>query len=282
MRLFTFSGIRGSFIGTNPGTGLIKLARAIVDELPAAAKPEYEGVGGVDHFISKVNLSSIVGNPEAIFSLDGAPELDAEGAEFAPGYAAAMVNALKGDDESPVLILAHSQGTNIAAYTLAHLLDGDLDFNAKRPVRIAMFDAKVSPSMVEPLFRRAESFDFLFLQSEFDPLGNQNLGRARKFTDHFPRGNHLWVKGLDHGSIVNPKVMGEEQEVLVRKRYLKLQDDISKARIDVNIPPKALSPASVIDAHIKGVVRRFKGEKARPLDALTGFLRGKLAKQFQS
>jgi len=65
MRLFTFSGIRGFFFGTNPGTGLINFAREVIKELPAAAKPEYDGVKNVDHFTSDVNIGSILTNPEA-------------------------------------------------------------------------------------------------------------------------------------------------------------------------------------------------------------------------
>lgn len=281
MKLFTFSGIRGGLFGTNSGAGLVDFANEIISELPKSRQPEYTGTTGVDHFPSAVSLGTIIANHEAILSLNGAPELDSEARLNADLHASKILEALEGDPDPEVLVVAHSQGTNNAAWALREMLDKGL-LPSKRVFRIAMFDAKVSPTVVDELFRRAENFRFFFFQSENDVLGNQNLQR-KKFSDAFPHGDHLWVKGLNHGSIVTEKAMRKKQQMLRLKAYLQFQRDYEKKRISINVSPHDPSPVGTKMSRLRTFVKKYPPSLTDvPMLAITGFLEGKLPKKFQS
>jgi hypothetical protein len=281
MRLFTFSGIRGGLFGTNPGTGLVSFAQTVISKLPRGDAPGYNGTTGVDHFPSSVSIGTILANHEAVLSMNGAPELDAEAETKAPFHAAQIAQALSTDSDTETLILAHSQGANNAAHTLREMLDQDL-IGKKRILYIAMFDSKVSPLVVDELFRRNAKFKFLFFQSENDVLGNQNLQR-RKFSDAFPHGDHLWVKGLNHGTIVSAPHLTRPQEMLTLLDYLKFQRDYDKERININVSPHDPAPTATKQMRLKKFVKNYKPSvTAPPMDALVGFLRGQLAGRFES
>ena len=249
--------------------------------LPPANAPGYNGTTGVDHFPSSVSIGTILANHDAVLSMNGSPELDAEAETKAPFHAAQISQALSTDSHNETLILAHSQGTNNAAHTLREMLDQDLVSN-KRVFYVAMFDPKVSPLVVDELFRRNTRFKFLFFQSENDVLGNQNLQR-RKFSDAFPHGDHLWVKGLNHGTITSAPHMSKSQEMLTLLAYLKFQRDYDKERININVSPHDPAPTATKQIRLKKFIKNYKPSvTAAPMDALIGFLRGQLANRFKS
>ena len=130
MRIFTFSGIRGSFVGTNNGAEIIQLAKDLVDALPAHTGAVYSGEPGEDHFTSGINWTRLLGEVGLATLLDGSPLLNEEAARVAPVAAAALRSAPLAEDE-PVVIVAHSQGTNNATFTLRHLLTHDCQRTVK-------------------------------------------------------------------------------------------------------------------------------------------------------
>jgi pimeloyl-ACP methyl ester carboxylesterase len=226
MRIFTFSGIRGAFSDINRGETLIQLARDLRTRLTSEPAVEYEGLAGSDHFISEINWSTLVSQIGAATLLDGSPVLNAEALRVAPVAAAAMRALVAANPREPVLILAHSQGTNNATFTLHHLLRHSPGFFAQRAVRCLYFDPKVGPNHVRDLFIMSAAFDFpfLFLQSEQDLLSNQGVFGTR-FIEQFPHGNHLYVAGLDHSDILDFDMLAQAKRrwltLLEYQRYMR-------------------------------------------------------------
>lgn len=201
MKLFTFSGVSASLSGINTGLGLIELAGDIVNAIPKD-KPVYTGTKDKDHFPSFINYGTMLGELLDAVQLSGSTVLNEEATRLAPQYAQAMSGAVEDDPTEDVLILAHSQGTNNLTFSPINLSQTNPAFFEKRSVRCALFDPKVGRNHMEQIFATFSENElaFLFFQSENDALGDQGMF-IPKFITEFPHGNHIWVKGLDHGSI---------------------------------------------------------------------------------
>src|SRR6266545_1557663 len=128
MRIITFSGIRGGFNGTNHGEEIVQFARDFVAALPGTATPVYDGIEGHDHFISQVNWSKLIGEVGLATFLDGSPLLNEEASRVAPVAADAILQRTAATPGEPVVIIAHSQGTNNATFTVRHLLSHNAVF----------------------------------------------------------------------------------------------------------------------------------------------------------
>jgi hypothetical protein len=232
MRLFTFSGIEGSFIGSNEGHGLIQFARDLIQEA-SGQLISYNGLRGQDHFTSDINYSTLLSTVQGAVTLNGSPILNQEAWEKAPAYATAVTQALSAEDPAePVIFLGHSQGTNLLTFTLKYMNDMTPGILQARPVRVALFDPKVGANYIEQLFVYYGSADmrFLFLQSDHDILGNQAIF-ATKFIDQFPHGNHWWIRGLDHSSIREWNSYTAERSFLTLEKYLQFRRDCRKELI---------------------------------------------------
>ncbi|MGH8046356.1 MAG: hypothetical protein ACREKL_03850 [Chthoniobacterales bacterium] len=287
MRMFTFSGIEPSFFKLNDGSGLRDFANSVKTALaPAACK--YDGDPKTDHFVSNVNFKTLLSNAEGVVSLSGSPVLNAESAAFAPKYGAMVLDELNapGADADEILVLAHSQGTSNFSYTWRWLLENHRDEITSRVTRVAMFDPKVGTAYVDWLMRadNGQNFlEFLFFQSELDPLDNQTLGRETKFIDNYDIGDHLWVRGLDHGSIVSWKAMNKTPGMLTRPKYLKFRAARHRVMVHADI---ATSPSrrqgTNLGLALRGFVSGYSMINDSPSVPLLGFLRGRLPKKFES
>jgi hypothetical protein len=287
MKLFTFSGISGTFSGTNDGAGIIDLAKSVIDEMPAAEKPSYTGIDGTDHFHSNVNFSSMLTSVESLVSLSGVDGLNKEAAEFSPHFAEIMSNAVSADATEDVLILSHSQGTNNATWTLLNLSQNHPDFFAQRSVRVAMFDPKLGTSYMNQLFGRfadPAQLGFLFFQSENDILGDQGMF-IPKFITEFPHGNHIWVKGLDHTSIHEWASLNKPQRWLDLFGFLEYERAWNQKVIALKQETRAgqLGTMQIIRLH-NWTDQYAKDEmnKDKLSEALLGFLQGSLPAKFKS
>jgi hypothetical protein len=231
MRLFTFSGISGSFVGTNDGQQFVQFAQDIIAQ-SSGQSITYNGKRGEDHFTSDVNYSALLSTLEGAVTLNGSPILNREAWDRAPIYAAALLEALPTDPTEPLILLGHSQGTNLLTFTLKYIHDMTPGILQTRPIRIALFDPKVGPNYVEQLFVYYSAADvrFLFVQSDHDLLGNQSIF-ATKFIDQFPHGNHWWIRGLDHSSIREWSSYAVEQSFLTLESYLQFRRDCRKELI---------------------------------------------------
>ncbi|HXG47241.1 MAG TPA: hypothetical protein VNO52_06430 [Methylomirabilota bacterium] len=286
MRLFTFSGIAGGLDGVNPGAGLIDLGRHVVGAWLGADQPVYHGRADEDHFRSFVNFSSLLREAFDAVRLSGSGVLNEEATRLAPRYATAMADAMAGRPNDTVLILCHSQGTNNATFTLRHLADELPTFFAGRAVRCAMLDPKVGRDHVEDLFGRFApgQLDFLFLQSEKDVLGNQSLTQP-KFITEFPHGNHLWVRGLDHGAIHEWPVLSRPQHWLDLFGHMEYRRAWGQKVIQLRqkMSGKHLGTMQLLE--LDAWTRRYAKERMNldPIsEALMGFLQGALPEKFRS
>ena len=157
----------------------------------------------------------MLGSFQDLVRLSGSSVLNEEAGRLSPQYATALANAMADDAAEEVLILAHSQGTNDLTWTLLELARNHADFFAGRSVRCALFDPKVGRNYMEQIFGTfsVKQLSFLFFQSQNDILGDQGM-LVPKFIKEFPHGNHIWVKGLDHGSIREWAVLNKPQRWL--------------------------------------------------------------------
>ena len=228
MRIITFSGIRGGFNGINHGEEIVQFARDLVAALPGTAAPVYDGIEGQDHFISEINWSRLLGEVGLATFLDGSPLLNEEARRVAPVAADAILQLSAASPGDPVVIIAHSQGTNNATFTVRHLISHQADFFTNRPVRCLFLDPKVGPNQVSDVFAMSADLDlpFLFFQSEQDLLSNQGVLGTR-FIDQFRLGNHLYVAGLAHNDIADWDMLDQAKlRWLTRPEY---QDDYLRA-----------------------------------------------------
>lgn len=285
MKLFTFSGISGSLFGLNAGSGMIRLGRKVAEAL-APAVVRYTGTDDADHFRSYINYGVMLGQLDDVVRLTGSTVLNEEAHRLAPRYAAAMVNAAAADPEEEILMLAHSQGTNNLTWTLMHLARNDPAFFTARTVRCVLFDPKVGRNHMEQIFGRfpPEELSFLFFQSENDVLGDQGM-LIPKFLTEFPHGNHIWVRGLDHSSIYEWDLLGKPQYWLDLFGFAKY----SRAWRQQVLALKQETKGGQLGTMQLAKLERWKTQYARTrmnsdrlVEALLGFLRGKLPAKFRS
>jgi hypothetical protein len=287
MKLFTFSGIQGNFWGTNDGAGMIDLANKVVGAMPAEEKPGYDGIDGKDHFHSNVNISTMLSSIESAVSLSGVDALNKEAAVFSPVFAKAMADALATDTTEDILILAHSQGTNNATWTLLNLAQNHPDFFAQRSIRVAMFDPKVGTKYMNQLFGQfadPDQLGFLFFQSENDILGDQGMF-IPKFITEFPHGNHIWVKGLNHTSIHEWASLNKPQRWLDLFGFLEYERAWNQKVISLKRETRSgqLGTMQITQLHTwADQYAKTKMNKDKVSEALIGFLRGKLPAKFKS
>jgi hypothetical protein len=228
MKVFTFSGISASLLEHNDGAGL----RRFAFDLMEASKTSYNYVGmeNVDHFRSDINFASILATLDGATTLDGSTALNEEGRKFADRYAKCVSYALAADSKKEdILFFGHSQGCNNFAFTMLRLIEGYPQLLEGRKIRVALFDPKVGAATFRSLFIREEMAltQFLFVQSDGDALGNQAIF-ASKFIDQFQRGDHWWVRGLDHTSVREWKSYTAKQSFLTREAYFKFKDDCDR------------------------------------------------------
>jgi hypothetical protein len=207
MKLFTFSGIRADIEGFNPGNDLINLAQAIINnwtQLPSNLSipvPSYDREQ--NHFISKVNLAQISTELRNLLTLDASHTLNNEAMLVQEKYAERLLQESVGTET--ILILAHSQGTNICTHVLDLIADSLPNFFHQHTLRCVFFDPKVGVNKTEDLWSSLEpevtqKIKFLYFQSQNDLLDNQGF-QGRKFIDEYLIGDHLFVQGLDHTTI---------------------------------------------------------------------------------
>lgn len=286
MRLVTFSGIGFRFSGNNDGEGMRLFAEKIRDDFnrnpPDGDRLVYLSKPESDHFRSYININPL-SLPVRLFVeiayATAKPDLDAEADHYTPIYAKALAKLLAVMPAAePLIVLAHSQGTNIGASTLAHLYRTDIGLLANRPVRCVMFDPKVDVARITGLFGEAQGspFSLLFFQSEMDPLGNQNAGF--KFIDEFKQGDHLWVASVGHGSITEFEVLDSVREMLTYEDYVQFRavqkEYARKGTRGHPNPNDVLKMGQAINAlYIKD---------RKPLEPLYQFIAGRLDPFYQS
>lgn len=280
MRMFTFSGIKGQFHGVNVGEEIVNLAWSVIAGLPATA---YQGKAGTDHFASGVNLGKLADNPWDLVTLDGSRDLNGEADLFAPVCGAQLGRV----EDSEILILAHSQGCNNCVTALNWLFDNQAAWYRRRTLRVVLFDPKVGTDRVITLFNRDPDRKFLtvlFFQSEKDILQNQKLVSGGKFVDQFRLGNHLWVKKLDHGSIVEWASLDTVQQMLTREAYYVFTHEYQKAKAKIPMSPRNPHREADRRAKLEKFVRDYSDGviTTRPSLAIHGFLKGRLAARFVS
>lgn len=282
MKLFTFSGIEASFTDINEGFGLIEFATSVIDALPPASQPSYDGRADIGHFRSFVNLSALAGDFGNLVTLNGSEVLNREASAFAPKYGRALLDAEAGETGQSVLVLAHSQGTNNLAHTLIWIFNNQPEF-FDRDVRCAIFDPKVGANYVETIFSLAQlqRVSFLFFQSENDLLGNQSL-LASRFIDQFEHGDHLWMRGLDHSSIRDWKTMNKEQGMLILPDYHEFRRAYRQKKMAL-LQARGKPGLTINEFNeLQKFVKNYSMLKARPSEALLGFLQGSLPAKFKS
>lgn len=286
MKLFTFSGISGTLAGTNEGLGLIELANDVLEALPASLRPEaYTGTRDVDHFPSDINLGKLLGVLQDAVRLTGATALNEEAARLSPQYGEAMLNQMSSDDEE-VLVLAHSQGTNNLTWTLLYLARNHSDFFENRTVRCAFFDPKVGPNYVSQIFGifPKEQLSFLFFQSEKDTLANQGM-MTPEFIRGFVLGDHIWVRGLDHGTIREWASLDKPQRWLNRPGFLEYEHAWYKKLNQLRQETRGGQIGTVQLLKLDKWTAQYARDEMnldKPSEALIGFLRGRLPAKYKS
>jgi len=284
MRAFTFSGINGAFTDINRGEELIELVKDLRAALPAGTPLNHDGIEGQDHFISEINWGTLLSQLGPATLLNGSPVLNAEAQRVAPGAAAALLQSTAGDPTEPVLILAHSQGTNNATFTLRQLLRQSPAFFAQRAVRCLFLDPKVGPNHVQELFVMGANLDFpfLFFQSERDLLSNQGVFGSR-FIDQFPFGNHLYVVDLGHGDIIDWDMLAvAKRRWLTRDDYRTYLRDIGKERMRIAQERGKPGWTTADELRVEKFKRNYKMDTGALTPALTEFAQGTLSSKYQS
>ena len=285
MRIITFSGIRGGFDGTNRGEEIVQFARDFLAALPGTTAPVYDGIEGHDHFISEINWSKLLGEVGLATFLDGSPLLNEEARKVAPVAADAILQRTAASPGDPVVIIAHSQGTNSATFTVRHLISHHAGFFANRPVRCLFLDPKVGPNHVSDVFAMSAELDlpFLFFQSEQDLLSNRGVLGTR-FIDQFRLGNHLYVASLGHNDIDDWAMLDQAKlRWLTRPEY---QEGYLRAleKERLRLRQERGKPGWTTMDELK--VDRFKKAYAMNTGPLTSavvqFAQGRLAKRYES
>jgi hypothetical protein len=284
MRIFTFSGIRGEFSGTNRGGEIIQLARDLAANLPSTAGAAYDGAEGADHFVSEINLGRLLGELGPATLLDGSPVLNEEARRVAPVAAAQLLQLAPADAAEPVVIIAHSQGTNNATFTLQRLLAREPGFFAARAVRCLFFDPKVGPDHVRDVFAQSAGLDlpFLFLQSERDLLSNQGVIGTR-FIDQFHLGNHLYVAGLGHNDIEDWEVLEDPRlRWLTRPEYHGYIREVEKERLRLRQERGKPGWTTADELRVEKFKKAYAMNKGGLTPALLQFAQGRLAAKYES
>jgi len=289
MKLFTFSGIRAGFGDVNEGLYMKEFALSLIRGWGSTPKPAYNGQDDVGHFRSYVNFGHLLSNARNVIRLDGAPVLDAESRKLSPAYAKAIASeAASSTPAEPFLLLGHSQGTNNLVHTLLYLDRTQPDVLGNRPTRVILFDPKVGVHNVEEVFASPtlEKVDIFFFQSERNLLGNQDLDSVRgwyseKFIDDFLSGDHLWIRDLDHDSIVDWRTLSRQQKCLTLPGYVKFRRDCRKKLIEL----RRLSDRRILTGHqfTKWLrfLRTYPYEKVAPKKIVLDFLKGRLAARWR-
>lgn len=284
MRVFTFSGIQGSFSDINRGEALIQLAKDLSKALLPKTTLIYEGLENQDHFISRVNWSTLLSQLGPATLLDGSPVLNDEGARVTPIAAPELIARVASDPTEPVLIIAHSQGTNNAAFTLRHLLNNHPAFFAQRAVRCLFLDPKVGPNHVRALFEMSGNIDlpFLFFQSERDLLSNQGVFGSR-FIDQFSHGDHLFVAGLGHGDIHDWDMLhSAKRRWLTLLEYQKYIREVEKERIRIARERGKPGWTTADQLRVDKFKKYYKMNTGALTPALCEFIQGQLSNRYRS
>jgi hypothetical protein len=262
------------------------LAGYVVDNFPTGEAIDYEGVDDEDHFRSYVNYAVMLGNLADAVQLGGVRVLNEEANRLSPNYAVAMSNAVADDPAEDVLIIAHSQGTNNATWTLLNLARNEPAFFEKRSVRCALLDPKLGRNYMEQLFALfpdPKALSFLFFQSENDILGDQSM-LIPKFIDEFPHGNHIWVKDLNHTSIHEWAMLTKNQYWLDLSGYEEFARAWRQKVIALKQETRAgqLGTAQIIKLQNWGdQYARDEMNLDKLSEALLGFLAGNLPAKFR-
>ena len=286
MKLFTFSGISASLSGINAGLGLIEFAQAVIKGMPGNDRPVYTGTKDADHFPSYVNYGTMLGVVLDAVQLSGSTVLNEEASRLAPQYAAAMSDAVQGTPAEDVLILAHSQGTNNLTFSLIELSRTNPEFFAERSVRCALFDPKVGRNYMEQIFAifPEEELSFLFFQSQDDLLGDQGMF-IPKFITEFPHGNHIWVKGLNHGSIREWASFTKPQSWLDLFGFLEYERAYGQEVISLKQETRGGQLGTMQLLKLDKWINQYAKDEMNQdklSEALLGFLEGQLPARFKS
>ena len=285
MKLCTFSGVSATLSGVNAGSGMIDLATHVVSAMQDRFEIDYSGTDDVDHFRSFVNYGTMLGQVVDAVRLSGSTVLNDEASRLAPKYAELMSNLGAGDPSEDILVLAHSQGTNNLTWTLLNLARNEPAFFENRSVRCALFDPKVGRNFMEQLFGLfpPETLAFLFFQSQNDVLGDQGMF-IPKFIEEFPHGDHIWVKGLDHGSIREWDMLSKAQHWLNLGGYFEFSRAYGREIIRLRQETRGhLGTMQLLE--LDKWMDEYAEEEMNSdvlTQALTGFLSGKLLKKFKS
>lgn len=155
------------FIGNLPKTAG---ARSTGTEFAEPAVPE------TDHFISRITSGTLLGELGLSVFGDGSPALNKEVDQVAGATAECIVQNRVSDNE-PLLLVAHSQGANIAPFTLNRLVQPHRSSVDAHPIRCLFFDPKVGPNLVHTSFSQFSEahLSFLFQQNENDFLANRRV-----------------------------------------------------------------------------------------------------------
>jgi hypothetical protein len=291
MRIFSFSGIASGFSGINHGGDLVRFVNGFIGTLPNTAGARYTGTEfadpaapDTDHFISRINWGTLLGQLGLSVFGDGSPVLNEEADKVAGAAAKCILQSRVSDDE-PLLFVAHSQGTNIATFTLNRLVQTHRSFVDAHPIRCLFFDPKVGPNLVHTLFSQSseERLSFLFLQSENDFLANQRVVGGGRFIDEFDLGNHLWVADQDHSSIHDIDMLGSESlRWLTRPEYYAYQKKLKSRQFELQRTrgTRPLTAENIAD------LNRFKSsytmDQGPLLPALRQFALGALGNAYTS
>ncbi|MBA4148016.1 MAG: hypothetical protein H0X66_07850 [Verrucomicrobia bacterium] len=284
MRIFTFSGINGGFVGQNDGVELKYLARdftTALSNLPLT----YKGKDNEDHFRSSINWTTLLSQVGLATVLDGSPVLNEEADRLSQVIGPKLVSKQPTDPVEPILILAHSQGTNVATFTLLWLLNNNPEFFKKRSVRCLFLDPKVGPNNVEEVFNRTGDLDlpFLFLQSEKDLLSRQGVLGTR-FISQFHLGNHLFVSGLGHSDIVHWELLKDPKlRWLTRDGYHnKYLRDVQKERVRISKERSRPGWTTSDSLRLERYMKKYPMNQESLIPGLLSFAKGSLLKRFSS
>jgi len=284
MRAFTFSGINGSFVGYNDGTELKNLTRDLFKAMPDVAI-SYDGRDNGDHFLSHINWTTLLSQLGIATILDGSPVLNEEADRVACVAGPEMVARQPSDPKEPVLIIAHSQGTNIATFTLRWLLNNHPDFFQNRAVRCLYFDPKVGPDHVSEVFALTGDLDvpFLFIQSEKDLRSRQGVLGTR-FISQFRLGNHLFVAGLGHSEIIEWKQLDSpKRRWLTRDAYHnKYLRDVEKERMRIAKERSRPGWTTSDSLRLERYMKKYPMNTESLVPGLISFAKGSLLKRFVS
>jgi hypothetical protein len=285
MKIITCSGINGSFGGTNFGKAIVQLGVRFCDELAkSGTSASYSGRLGTDHFNSANNWATLLAAVGPGVFWNASSPLNAEAAAVGIVMANAVRSAVAAEQAEQLLFIAHSQGTNITAHALVDLATKSPQFFETHKVACVFLDPKLPTPTIERVFgpQWSGKISYLFLQSELDGLANQAIAGSR-FIKQFPHGDHLFVAGLDHGTIHNWDALSQPA-----LRWLTLPEhesylrQVTKSRWDAQ---RRFGFNNWTNNH-QDYVNRFKSSypmfQGSLAPALLEFARGSLPAQYQS